>query len=51
MKAAFRVPERFDYRALGLRVGLEIHQQLNTRHKLFCSCPTSMAGDDALSKS
>jgi len=24
-----------DYRALGLKVGLEIHQQLAT-HKLFC---------------
>ncbi len=23
-----------------LKVGLEIHRQLDTRHKLFCSCPT-----------
>jgi len=29
-----------DYRKLGLKVGLEIHQQLNTQHKLFCNCPT-----------
>ncbi|HOP08830.1 MAG TPA: Glu-tRNA(Gln) amidotransferase GatDE subunit E, partial [Candidatus Methanofastidiosa archaeon] len=28
-----------DYEALGLRVGLEIHAQLDTE-KLFCSCPT-----------
>lgn len=28
-----------DYKKLGLRVGLEIHQQLNTEHKLFCNCP------------
>jgi len=28
-----------DYKRLGLRVGLEIHQQLNTKHKLFCNCP------------
>ncbi|RLE48773.1 MAG: Glu-tRNA(Gln) amidotransferase GatDE subunit E, partial [Candidatus Methanomethylicota archaeon] len=34
--------EALDYRSLGLRVGLEIHQQLNTKHKLFCECPTSM---------
>ena len=29
-----------DYERIGLRVGLEIHQQLNTRRKLFCGCPT-----------
>ena len=29
-----------DYSKLGLKVGLEIHQQLNTQHKLFCNCPT-----------
>jgi len=29
-----------DYKQLGLKAGLEIHQQLNTRHKLFCRCPT-----------
>ncbi|MCG2882211.1 MAG: Glu-tRNA(Gln) amidotransferase subunit GatE [Acidilobus sp.] len=34
--------EKFDYQALGLKVGLEIHQQLDTRHKLFCSCPTDL---------
>jgi Glu-tRNA(Gln) amidotransferase subunit E-like FAD-binding protein len=28
-----------DYKKLGLRMGLEIHQQLEG-HKLFCSCPT-----------
>jgi glutamyl-tRNA(Gln) amidotransferase subunit E len=27
-----------DYTGLGLKVGLEIHQQLSTREKLFCSC-------------
>ncbi|MFC2143559.1 Glu-tRNA(Gln) amidotransferase subunit GatE [Candidatus Aenigmatarchaeota archaeon] len=30
---------RIDYKKLGLRVGLEIHQQLNSGHKLFCNCP------------
>jgi glutamyl-tRNA(Gln) amidotransferase subunit E len=34
--------ERLDYQALGLKVGLEIHQQLDTSHKLFCSCPTDL---------
>ncbi len=29
-----------DYSKLGLKVGIEIHQQLNTKHKLFCRCPT-----------
>ena len=28
-----------DYEGLGLRVGLEVHRQLSTRHKLFCNCP------------
>ncbi len=28
-----------DYAKLGLRVGLEIHQQLNSGTKLFCRCP------------
>jgi glutamyl-tRNA(Gln) amidotransferase subunit E len=29
------------YSSLGLKVGLEIHVQLNTARKLFCHCPTS----------
>ncbi len=28
-----------DYKKLGLRIGLEIHQQLASQHKLFCRCP------------
>ncbi len=28
-----------DYSKLGLKCGIEIHQQLDTAHKLFCSCP------------
>lgn len=33
-------PPCLDYRALGLICGIEIHQQLDTVHKLFCGCPT-----------
>ena len=29
-----------DYKAAGLTAGIEIHQQLNTREKLFCHCQT-----------
>lgn len=32
----------FDYEALGLVAGLEIHQQLDTDEKLFCRCPTTL---------
>jgi len=31
-----------DYKAIGLVAGIEIHQQLDTTKKLFCSCPTSL---------
>ena len=37
--------EELDYEELELKVGLEIHQQLNSKHKLFCSCPTQLADD------
>jgi len=37
---ANEMSESFDYRALGLVCGIEIHQQLNTASKLFCGCPT-----------
>jgi len=36
---------QLDYKALGLKVGLEIHRQLDTKHKLFCSCPTQLSKD------
>ena len=31
-----------DYNKVGLKVGLEIHQQLNVNSKLFCSCPPEL---------
>ncbi len=34
-----------NYEELDLRVGLEIHQQLATKEKLFCSCPTNLADE------
>jgi glutamyl-tRNA(Gln) amidotransferase subunit E len=35
-----------DYTKLGLKVGLEIHQELATEHKLFCKCPPSLFKDE-----
>lgn len=37
--------EQIDYEKIGLKVGLEIHQQLDTKHKLFCNCPTILRDD------
>ena len=36
--------QEFDYEKLGLKCGLEIHQQLNTQTKLFCRCPAELQG-------
>jgi len=33
---------KIDYPKVGLKAGLEIHQQLDTRTKLFCKCPTTL---------
>jgi glutamyl-tRNA(Gln) amidotransferase subunit E len=35
-------PLAIDYAKVGLKVGLEIHQQLNAKTKLFCSCPPEL---------
>ena len=35
-----------DYAKVGLKVGLEIHQQLNVNSKLFCSCPPELFKED-----
>ena len=31
-----------DYKTVGLVAGIEIHQQLDTKEKLFCHCPTTL---------
>jgi glutamyl-tRNA(Gln) amidotransferase subunit E len=45
MKAQREVEQAltFDYTQLGLKVGLEIHQQLNTSTKLFCGCKPELS--------
>lgn len=35
-----------DFRELGLVAGLEIHQQLDSKHKLFCRSPTALRDTD-----
>jgi len=35
-----------DYQKIGLKVGLEIHQQLNVGSKLFCSCQPDLFKED-----
>ena len=34
------------YSKIGLKAGLEIHQQLDTKEKLFCSCKPNLFKDD-----
>jgi len=37
--------EKIDYQKIGLKAGLEIHQQLDS-HKLFCDCPSVLRNDE-----
>lgn len=36
------IDEKIYYKKLKLKAGLEIHQQLGTRHKLFCQCSAAL---------
>lgn len=38
------MPEQIDYKKIGLKCGLEIHQRIDS-HKLFCSCPLILRED------
>ena len=35
-----------DYKRIGFKSGLEVHQQLKTKEKLFCHCPAGIYHDD-----
>ncbi len=37
-----KLNKKVNYRKLRLKAGLEIHQQLDTRHKLYCSCSAGL---------
>jgi len=43
-KDILQVKSEIDYNKIGLKAGLEIHQQLDSR-KLYCNCPSVLRKD------
>ena len=35
--------KELNYKELGLKVGIELHQQLDTKYKLFCKCQNTLS--------
>jgi len=50
LRAAIQVPKYINYADVDLIVGLEIHQQLDTRNKLFCNCGTKLIKEPELNR-
>ncbi len=44
LERSFKLKKDFDYDELGLKIGIEIHQQLASKNKLFCNCPNELQG-------
>lgn len=39
--------QNIDYKKIGLKAGIEIHQQLDSKNKLFCDCSNSISEEKA----
>ncbi len=44
LERSLKLKKDFDYESLGLKIGIEIHQQLASKNKLFCHCPNELQG-------
>ena len=45
-----KLSDNIDYEELGFKCGIEIHQQLDTKRKLFCHCPVDLVDESASGK-